>query len=152
MRPAQVATELVGFAVTTGRLMMSSTEGGALVVVFAMSLILPDDGYPGYGDVRVAIKDHVSKSGFNQLYRFVRAARPQARPRRDAYGRTPHVGPVNSWAVRLLATYRSLEEDGRQVRPAGPEEGGALELGRFAVAVDVVPEDGIADPQGPTIE
>src|SRR2546430_6528882 len=51
MRPAQVATELVGFAVTTGRLMMSSTEG-ALVVVFAMSLILPDDGYPGYGDVR----------------------------------------------------------------------------------------------------
>src|SRR5207244_11528005 len=38
MRPAQVATELVGFAVTTGRLMMSSTEG-ALVVVFAMSLI-----------------------------------------------------------------------------------------------------------------
>src|SRR2546425_13040832 len=60
MRPAQVATELVGFAVTTGRLMMSSTEGGALVVVSAMSLILPDDGYPGYGDVRVAIKDHVS--------------------------------------------------------------------------------------------
>ena len=81
MRPAQVATELVGFAVTTGRLMMSSTAGGALVVVFAMSLILPDDGYPddgypGYGNVRVAIKDHVSRRGFNQLYRFVRAHSP----------------------------------------------------------------------------
>jgi phosphoribosylformylglycinamidine synthase len=123
-----------------------------LVVVFAMSLILPDDGYPGYGDVRVAIKDHVSRSGFNKLYRFVRAARPQGRPGRDAYGKTPHVGPVNSWAVTLPATYKSLKEDGRQVRPAGPEEGGALELVRFAVAVDVMPKDGISDPQGQTIE
>src|SRR3982074_1841005 len=67
MRPAQVATELVGLAVTTGRLMMSSTEG-VFVAVFAMSSILPADGYPGDGDCGRPSRT-VSRSGFIQLYR-----------------------------------------------------------------------------------
>src|SRR3979490_2776669 len=67
MRPAHVATELVGLAVTTGRLMMSSTEG-ALVAVFAMSSILPADGYPGYGGKAGGHQGPVSRSGFDQLY------------------------------------------------------------------------------------
>src|SRR5260370_16094416 len=77
MRPAQVATELVGFAVTTGRLMMSSTEGGAFVVVFAISLILPDDGYPGYGTCGSpsrTTRPAVASLNFIGLY----AARPKA--------------------------------------------------------------------------
>jgi phosphoribosylformylglycinamidine synthase PurS subunit len=52
----------------------------------------------------------------------------------------------------LLATYRSSRKragrSGRQVLLGG----GALELVRFAVAVDVMPKDGISDPQGQTIE
>src|SRR2546423_12083849 len=78
MRPAHVATELVGLAVTTGRLMMSSTEG-ALVAVFAMSSILPADGYPGYGEVRAAIKDQcpeVASINFIRLSAPLASARP----------------------------------------------------------------------------
>src|SRR5258707_4058115 len=36
--------------------------------------------------------------------------------------------------------------------PTGPREGEALEPVRFAVAVDVMPKEGISDPQGQTIE
>jgi len=41
---------------------------------------------------------------------------------------------------------------GRQVQSRQVQRRGSLELVRFAVAVDVMPKDGISDPQGQTIE
>src|SRR5438128_2348623 len=74
------------------------------------------------------------------------------------YGKTPHVGPVNSWsrAVLLLDGTSRVREmarrSGRQVQSRQVQRRGSLELVRFAVAVDVMPKDGISDPQGQTIE
>src|SRR2546421_1669328 len=140
MRPAQVATELVGLAVTTGRLMMSSTDG-ALVAVFAMSSILSADGYPVGGSAG-GHQGPMSRSGFIQLYR-VRGTPGLPLPNRTGLaGKVRMVKRPMSGNVALRAGRAGhVEPAGRADRSKG---GGTLELVRFAVAVDVMPKEGIS--------